>query len=279
MLKFSCGDFAFPHLPHENALKLIKLMEINCVDIGLFENRSHIQPSGELANPSMSGALLKRKTADCGLEIADIFMQTSLDFKETAINHPDAKIRKEQRDIFRKLCDYAQAGECAHISGLPGAYFDKSSQELCIDELCWRTAYAKEHGLCYAVEAHYGSIIEKPADTLTVLKAVPGLTLTLDHSHYTFQGIPLESLRPLMDYASHIHVRGARQGEMQCSVERSETDFALIAAHMQNYTGKVCIEYTYTAWENCNRTDNVSETILLKKLLTDLLTSNGNTHG
>ena len=273
MHKFSCGDFAFPLLSHENSLALIKLMGIDCVDIGLFENRSHIQPSGELADPEKSGILLKNKTQDKGLEIADIFIQTSLDFKEFAINHPDAGIRKSQREIFKKLCDYSNFAGCKHISGLPGVCFDENSWGLCVEELLWRVNYAKENGLVYAVEAHSGSIVEDPKDALKMLKEAEGLTLTLDHSHYTFQGISTESLRPLMDYASHMHFRGARKGEMQCSVERNETDFALVAEHMKTagYKGNICLEYTYTEWENCNRTDNVSETIILKDVLAKLL--------
>lgn len=273
MNKISCGDFAFPLLSHDNSLKLIKLMGIDCVDIGLFENRSHIQPSDELICPEKSGRILAEKVSDNGLEIADIFIQTSLDFKECAINHPEKAIREEQRDIFRKFCSYAVNAGTKHISGLPGAVFDESSWSICADELGWRTDEAKKAGLVYAVEAHFGSIIEDPQEALRMLHEVNGLTLTLDHSHYTFQGIATESLRPLMEYASHMHVRGARKGEMQCSVERNETDFPLVADHIRQtgYNGNICIEYTYTDWENCNRTDNVSETVILKSLMEKLI--------
>jgi len=274
MQKFSCADFAFPHLSHENSLKLIKLMGIDYIDVGLFEDRSHIQPSGEFTDPEKNGALLKQKASDCGLGVIDIFMQTSLDFMEVAINHPEASVRNTQREIFKKLCDYSLAAECHHVSGLPGVYFDENSWSLCADELLWRVDYAKNLGLSYSVEAHYGSIIQDPKKALKMLQEdAKGLTLALDHSHYTFQGIPTAEIRPLMDYAAHMHARGAKPGEMQCSVERNDTDFALVAEHIKSagYEGAICLEYTYTAWENCNRTDNVSETILLKDLLTKYL--------
>lgn len=273
MVHFSCADFAFPFLTHENSLKLIQMMGFEFVDIGLFQDRSHIQPSDQLDAPEKKGLLLKQKAADAGLAVSDIFLQSSLDFKEFAINHPDAAIRAGQRDVFRRLCDYALAAGCDHVGGLPGASFNSSSWSLGCEELAWRAYYAKEHGLSYGIEAHLGSFVEKPEDTLKMLREVDGMALILDHSHYTFQGYDTESLRPLMHYASHMHVRGARKGEMQCSVERNETDFAAVAEHMkaEDYSGTVCVEYTYTAWENCNRTDNVSETVILTKLMKDLL--------
>ena len=44
--KLSCADFTFPLLPHDDALDLIAKLGVEGVDIGLFEGRSHIQPSG-----------------------------------------------------------------------------------------------------------------------------------------------------------------------------------------------------------------------------------------
>jgi sugar phosphate isomerase/epimerase len=273
MHKISCADFAFPLLEHIGSLKLIKQMGINHVDIGLFENRSHIQPSGELVRPEKSGKLLAEKVLGEGLETSDIFIQTSLDFKEFAINHPDEKVRKEQREVFERLCEYSKNACCAHVSGLPGVMFEEDSWWICVDELAWRVDYAAKLGIVYAVEAHAGSIIEDPKLALKMLAEVEGLTLTLDHSHYTYAGIETESLRPLMKYASHMHVRGARKGEMQCSVARNETDFPAVVEHIKEtgYRGGICIEYTYTDWKDCNRTDNVSETIILKRLMQELL--------
>ena len=164
-MTYSCADFAFPLLSHEDALKLIKMIHIDFVDIGLFEDRSHIRPGEQLTAPGKNGELLKKKTADAGLGIADIFLQSSLDFTEFAINHPDPAIRQGQREVFKKLCEYALAAGCGHVSGLPGVDFSKKSTACgCVtersagkpvgtdsdswsigrEELSWRSGYAKE---------------------------------------------------------------------------------------------------------------------------------------
>ena len=40
--KICCPDFAFPLMEHDKVLKLIALLGMKGIDIGLFENRSHI---------------------------------------------------------------------------------------------------------------------------------------------------------------------------------------------------------------------------------------------
>jgi sugar phosphate isomerase/epimerase len=170
--------------------------------------------------------------------------------------------------------DYTLAAQCNNFSGLPGVdYGTADSHEVCVEELLWRAERAKRDGITYSVEPHFGSIMSTPEDALRMLEAVPGLKIVLDHSHYTHQGIGIERVAPMMHYASHIHARGAAKGEMQTSVARSETDFYTVCQHIleAGYNGRICMEYTYVDWENCNRTDNVSETILLRKKMAGYL--------
>ena len=79
--KLACADFTFPLLPYAKALDLIAMLCIKGVDIGLFEDRSHLWPSRQL----------KKKLGDRGLVAADIFLQLGEDFAECALNHPQAR--------------------------------------------------------------------------------------------------------------------------------------------------------------------------------------------
>ena len=65
-LKLACPDFTFPLLKHEQALQLIAMLGMKGVDIGLFENRSHLQPSIEFKNVRRSARRLKRKLDNLG---------------------------------------------------------------------------------------------------------------------------------------------------------------------------------------------------------------------
>lgn len=275
MIRFSCADFAFPVLRHDKVLALLALMDFKFVDIGLFKDRSHLRPDDQLDRPEERGNALRKGAERHGLEISDVFLQSSPDFRECAINHPDSAIRMSERERFKRLVDYASAVNSRHITGLPGVWFDESSDATCEVEMAWRLDLAKSSGITYAVEPHFGSIMEDPGEAIGILERIPGMTVTLDHSHYTAQGFGIDGLRPLAAFASHLHARGAGKGEMQTSVARNGTDFESVAEHLREvgYDGVVCLEYCYIDWENCNRTDNVSETLLLREKLTALLSA------
>ena len=69
----------------------------------------------------------------------------------------------------------------------------------------------------FGIEAHVGSIVPDPKSAEALVQGVPGLTLTLDYTHFTRLGMPDAAIEPLVQYASHFHVRGARNGRLQAS--------------------------------------------------------------
>jgi len=268
-LKLACADFTFPLLPHEKALDLIAMLEFEGVDIGLFEGRSHLHPSKEFANPS-SAQTLRQNTADRGLKVADVFLQMDPDFTTFAINHPDAARREKARDWFRCTLDYAAVCECPHVTALPGVSFDGEpegdSLSRCRDELAWRVEESQAAGIVFGVEAHVGSIVPTPEEAKKLVESVPGLTLTLDYTHFTRAGLPDSDVEPLIAHASHFHVRGAREGRLQCAFKDNVIDYGRILDVMRDtdYSGYVGVEYVWIDWEHCNEVDNLSETILFR---------------
>jgi sugar phosphate isomerase/epimerase len=268
--KLACADFTFPLLPHAKSLELIAMLEFEGVDIGLFEGRSHLHPSREFQNVGRSARQLKRKLDDLGLKPADVFLQTEPDFTPFAINHPEAARRRLARDWFLKTLDYASACGCHHVTTLPGVHFEDepyaNSFARSVDELARRVEQAKQHGIVFGVEAHVGSIVPKPKLVEKLINSVPGLTLTLDYTHFTRIGLPDSAVEPLVPYASHFHVRGARKGRLQASFKDNVIDYARVTQAMDacGYRGWVGIEYVWIDWEHCNECDNVAETILFR---------------
>lgn len=272
-LKFACADFTFPLLPHDKVLDLILMLGFEGVDIGLFEDRSHLWPSKVFTDLKKNARELGDKLKSRGLKPADIFLQTALDFVSVAPNHPDKKVREKARELFLKTLEFTSECEGKHVSTLPGVYFEKESKEdsfkRCCEELGWRCESAGKYGLVFSVEAHLGSIAPTPEDAFKLVRNTPGLTLTLDYTHFAKLGIPDAEIEPLIKYASHFHARGAAKDRLQTPVKESSIDYTRIVRVMKetNYPGYVGIEYTWNEWENCNRTDNLSETILLRDLI------------
>lgn len=272
-MKFSCADFTFPLLPHGKALQLIKLLDIDAVDLGLFEDRSHHNPSRIAAAPEAEARQLRETLDRIELVPSDVFLQMGAEPALRAVNDPDLALRAGNREIFSAILKFTAELGCAHLTGLPGVFHPGSDPERDLDlarqETAWRVGEAEKRGLAYAIEAHVGSILVEPRQVLNFLADVPGLTLTLDYGHFVYQGIENDAILPLLPHASHIHVRGGAPGKLQSTMAENQINFPSIRAELGalGYGGFTCLEYVYVDWEGCNRTDNVSETLRLMRAL------------
>lgn len=283
--KYACADFTYPLLPHDKVIRLIALLGFDGIDVGLFQNRSHIQPSMVFGDAAKNGRLLKEKTDAAGIAVADVFLQSDVDFEPMAVNHPDAAIRAEARGQFERTLEYAAACGARHVTGLPGVCFGSEppgdSCGRAYAELGWRVEKARAAGLAYSIEAHLGSISDTPEKALRLLEQVPGLTLTLDYTHFTKIGVPDADIEPLIPHATHFHARGACKGKLQAVISENTVDYARIIGLMKKtgYNGFIGVEYIWMEWENCNRSDNVSESLMLVKLMKEAEIDHGQSDG
>jgi sugar phosphate isomerase/epimerase len=275
--RLACADFTFPLLPHARVLKLIAMLELEGVDIGLFEGRSHLRPSQEFQAPGRSGAALKRQLEGEGLVVTDVFLQMDPDFAPYAINQPDGERRALARDWFARLLDYAAAAGARHVTTLPGVLFAEEpaavSHGRAVDELACRVEMAQQYGIVFGVEPHVGSLAPEPALAAELVASVPGLTLSLDYTHFTRMGMPDATVEPLTALASHFHVRGARAGRLQASFRENTIDYGRVlqALAANGYKGWLGLEYVWIDWEHANECDNLSETILFRDELRRLM--------
>jgi sugar phosphate isomerase/epimerase len=272
--KLASADFTFPLLEHDKVLDLIAALELDGIDIGLFEGRSHLWPSREFENLARSADALRKKLADRGLAPADVFLQLAPDFVPYAINQPDATRRGAARDQFLRTLEYASRLGSPHVTTLPGVYFDgiesaADSWQRSQEELAWRVEQARLHAITFSVEAHVGSLAPNPREAERLVGGVPGLSLTLDYTHFTRIGLPDIEVEPLVRYATHFHVRGAREGRLQAGFAANTIDYARVLQAMRQtgYRGYLGIEYVWIDWEHCNESDNLSETILFRDFL------------
>jgi sugar phosphate isomerase/epimerase len=269
--KFACADFTFPLLGHDKVLRLIAMLDMDGVDIGLFEGRSHLQPSTEFADIVGNAARLKSELDASGLAPADVFLQCDNDFAIYAVNHPKQKNRDFARKWYLDTLAYTEALGGRHVTVLPGVAFEEEpyaeSFDRAVEELGWRTAEAEKRGITLGVEAHIGSLVEKPAQAEALVQAVDGLTLTLDYTHFERLGMPAEEYGILMPYASHFHARNAAPGQLQTIAQENTIDYENVVKSMiaTDYPGYVGVEFIWMEWEDGNRVDNVSETLLMKR--------------
>jgi sugar phosphate isomerase/epimerase len=273
MMRFATADYSFPLLSWEKALRLAGALEMEGIDLSLFQGRSQLKPEDVLANPTVTGAKTGAAVKAHGLAVADVFGIPGRDFSELCPNHPDAEVRRASREYFRKLVDFAACCGAAHLTSLPGITFDgegfDDSFGRCIEEMHWRVEAARRAGLVFAVEAHTGSIIADPKRAERLVRSVAGLTLTLDLGHFIAAGYLQAETNSLIEHTSHVHARCAGPGRLQAPLKANVIDFADLVRRLsaRSYCGWYAIEYVWIDWEHCNEVDNVSETILLRGVL------------
>ena len=270
--KFACADFSFPLLEHAHALKLISMMGFKGVDIGLFEGRSHIQPSTQFPNLKENAQKLANQLDELGLNAADVFLQCDNDFSMYPFNHPEKAKRDFAKDWFEKTLEFASLLGGHHVTILPGVEISGNYEadfDLAVKELGWCAEKAKAYGIILGTEAHVGSLVQQPAQAERLIKAVDGLTLTLDFTHFVRLGVEEKDYLPLLRYARHFHARNATPGDIQVVFKENTIDYEKVVKKMveMNYSDYVGIEFFWSEWENGNKVDNVSETILLKNFI------------
>lgn len=276
MFKMSCADFTFPVPDRRTALQLIRALGFDFVDLGLFARSSHFSP-GEL---SLAPAAYTRQVLDdlkaADLAVSDVFLQIGVDPPERAVNDPSPAVRAENRQVFRQALEFCSALGCGHMTGLPGTFHEGCSKEqdldLAAEETRWRLDECRKAGVLYSVEPHVGSISADVAAARDFTAAVPGLTLTLDYGHFIMAGEDSEAVHALVPLASHLHLRGGAPGRLQTPVAENTIDFASMLRKLGEvaYDGFLAMEYVWIDWNGCNRTDNISETILMRRAVEEM---------
>jgi sugar phosphate isomerase/epimerase len=272
-MKLACADDTFRLFDHEHIVELVRMLGVDGIDLCLMEQRSSLRLAEVRADPAGWAGRVDERVRGRGLEVADVFVIPWTDFRTMAPNHPDASQRSAAMSLFEDVLEFAVRLRSPGITILPGIEWEgetpDQSLERAAQELARRVDAARSRGVRLSIEPHLGSVVATPARALALLERVPGLEVTLDYSHFVYQGISEREADSLAPFARHCHVRGARLGRMQASVRESTVDVeamldALTAAGYQGYLG---LEYVWLDWEHCNECDNLAETILLRDRL------------
>jgi sugar phosphate isomerase/epimerase len=272
-LKLAISDYSFPKLEWDQALRLARDLGFGALDIGLFAGRSHLRPEDVFRHPSQSAARAVRALQAHELEIADVFGQPGTAFHEKALNHPEPAVRERAAEFYWRLLEFAARCNARHMTLLPGIHFKQESYDDSLrrsaDELAWRIESAAKLGIVCSAELHLDSVASTPLQAKRLLQLTPGLTLTLDYTHFTYQGISDDEIEPLIASASHFHARGGCKGKLQAVSRENSIDYPHIlrVTDQVGYGGYVVVEYVWTEWMGCNEADILTETIWLRDLL------------
>lgn len=168
---------------------------------------------------------------------------------------------------------FAEAIGAPGVTALPGVVFEDEPAEQAIErsaqELGAWVEIAGERGLGMSIEPHNGGCCDTPDRTAALLEATPGLTITIDPSHFAYAGFSAEQMLSLLPRTRHVQFRPGSEGVMQSRVAENQIDFGLLLSALteQGYDGYIAMEFVWIEAWDCNRVDNLSETILLRDLV------------
>lgn len=275
-LRFSCSDWAFPRLSHDVALGVIRDLGIEAVDIFVLPGSPHTASEAVEADPVRAADAAAARVARHGLRIADVFAIFGESFEVFAANHPDEVVRGESGRQFDALVEFARRLGAPGMTVLPGTPFEGIAEDkslaLAATELERRAQIAGEAGLRLSVEPHFDSIIPTPARTEAFLERTRDVGLTLDVSHFTYQGIAQAESDPLLPRTQHVHLRQARDKVMQARVREGTIDFPLLRDRLlaEGYGAYFGLEYQWEEhWLDFTHVDCITETAELRDLMLD----------
>lgn len=279
-IPLSIAGSAFPLLDEDKAYDLAEMLGFTGWDVMAIKGMSQLDVDDIVADPAGTARRISEQVGARGLEVADVFAFPGVGFEPLAVNSVDASVRQDSRDWFLRILEFAARVNAPGITMLPGVVWNGVSHDDALaraaEELAWRVEQARVVGVQVSVEPSVQSVIDTPELTRRLLDATPGLTLTLDYSHFIADGFGDEDCEPLLPDARHVHARGATRGRIQASVEPESKmpqpnviDFGRMAQALQRqgYQGYICCEYVWIDLLGSKNVDNLSETIMLRDQL------------
>ena len=270
----STWSFVGATLPE--AVRIYGALGIGSVDL--------IAVPGNPESPQLASDQILRRTREVarqilslGAPVSNLNYNFAADFHQRAINHKDASVRKRNREDYRSVIEFCGACRIPSITVLPGipqqGWTRESALAATAEELGDLSAMSREAGVITTFEAHVGSILESPLDTLTFMQSNPELKLTLDYAHFICRGYAQEQVDLLVPYAAHVHLRQAAPKKLQARWDEGTIDFSRVMGKLAeaNYAGFLSLEYEHReGWMDLDRADVFAETVKMRNLLRSL---------
>jgi sugar phosphate isomerase/epimerase len=264
-MRLSVTSWSFPACTLPEAAAIARALGIGHIDIGLLHGPA-LDRAAVLSDPLGTAAAVAAQ----GVQAANLYWL----FGATPHQHPLSDTASLERNLAELdcVCRFAAALSIPTVFVLPGMARPATSHTSLMAQtatsLRAMLPVAAAHGVTLTIEPHVGGIVTSPAQTLALLEAVPGLSLTLDHAHFTCMGYSQDQIDVLARHAAHVHLRQARPGALQAKWGEGTLDFAAMFEMFREigYQGFLSIEYVHQSYMNTLFDDVLTETIRMRDL-------------
>jgi sugar phosphate isomerase/epimerase len=271
-MRLTVTSWSFPRCALEEAAGIARMLGFEAIDVDAFTGR-HLNRTAILKGDTSE----VQRTRGLGPLISNLYYTFGAGFAERALNSPDSRIRRRNREDFRRVVDFCVAVECPSIMLLPGIVHPGQSHadaiDRCIQACRELLPICLPAGVDIALEPHVMGILESPSDTLRVVEALPELGLALDYAHFVTLGYTQAAIDPLCPFAVHMHLRQAKPGALQTRLEHGTLNFPVLLGTLRqaNYDGYLAVEYVHQDYLQTDNVDVISETVKMRDLMSPLL--------
>ncbi|NJL93288.1 MAG: sugar phosphate isomerase/epimerase [Anaerolineae bacterium] len=269
-MQIACHLWAYNDQPLEDALGTIARLGFRYVDLG---SGPHLDLETAALYPGREARRLRALLDYYELGLTDLYLMLPY------INDPDPAQRVAQLALFERLIPFALALGAPGLTVSPGVENADAPDEALarsVPALMEMVRIAEDTDLRISFEPHMDSAVTSPDSALLLLRAVPGLSLTLDYAHFIVQGYRLEDLQAVLPHVGHVHVRQAVKGRLQTPFRQGRLDLekmmdALVAA---GYFSTFTVEYMTTiGWHGMMAVNITQESMLMRDALRKLRAS------
>lgn len=265
-MKLTITSWSFPRCTLEEAAGIAKALGFDAMDADAFTG-NHLNRAAILKGDADEVKRVKR----LGLKTSNIYYTFGAGFVDRALNTPDKKIRRKNREDFKRVVEFCAAVECPSIMMLPGIMHAGATKQACIEWVieAMRELLAIAHpaGIEIAIEPHVMSVLESPADTAHVVQHT-GAKLALDYSHFITLGYTQAATDPLCAFAAHVHLRQGKPGFLQTRLEHGTLNFGVMIDTLRQagYDGYLAVEPVHQDYLQTDNVDVISEAIKLRDI-------------
>jgi sugar phosphate isomerase/epimerase len=216
----ACSTLCFSKEPLESALRHIAELEFNKIDLAIVEDSQHLRPSDVAENPE---AALHRIRYGPSLTPAAL----DLDFGPV-----DEKTLLRRFEAMCRLAKPLTVAVLALPAAPAGSPFDDEVRRLsALNEI------ARREGLVLTVETHSRTLTADPSAAAALCRAVPGLGLTLDPSHYIQGPGRVLNFDELYPFVQNVHFRdtGRNPGDFQVRVGQGEIEYGRVVSQLDRH--------------------------------------------
>jgi sugar phosphate isomerase/epimerase len=262
-MKLSVTSWSFPLLNLREVGDIAKALDIDAIDVSLFY-ASGLDKPRLLSEPESYGEELRRTLP---LPVANYYHLFGASLADRNLAGPaDPQNLIDLKATLR----FASAVGAPSVFILPGMINPGQSRSAAIaasaEALKPMVEAGQRAGVTVTIEPHVHGILESVAATEEMLHRVPGLKIALDLAHFVALGYRQEEIEVLAPHAGHVHLRQARQGQLQEKLENGTINFPALFGVLQDagYDGWLAIEYVHQAYMNTVFDDVLSETVKMR---------------